>query len=112
MNLQVFLGTFRGTEKKMYLPHPPSPQPHPTTSETHPQQHSGVEPALHQEGHIEVHEQEGVDAQPYQLQRHSQHITLPKIFHIKCRKKQILGGENYDFFFLSEDFISFSSFEY
>lgn len=42
--------------------------------DTHPQQHSGVEPAVHQEGHVEVDEEEGVDPQPHQLQRQICHV--------------------------------------
>lgn len=34
---------------------------------THPKQHPGVEPSVHQEGHVEMDKQEGVDSQPNQL---------------------------------------------
>lgn len=34
---------------------------------THPEQNPGVEPSLHQEGHVEVDEQEDVDPEPHQL---------------------------------------------
>lgn len=37
------------------------------TGQTHPQQDSGVKPSLHQEGHVEINKQEGIDAQPNQL---------------------------------------------
>jgi len=49
----------------------------PSKGWTDPQQDSGVEPALQQEGHVEMHKQEGVDPQPHQLE------TQETPFHLK-----------------------------
>lgn len=43
---------------------------------THPQQHPGVEPALHQERLVELDKQEGVDSQPDQLQQQKVQLSL------------------------------------
>lgn len=45
---------------------------------THAEQDPGVEPPLHQEGHVEVDEEEGVDAQPHQLKEENTTFTSPK----------------------------------
>lgn len=47
---------------------------------THSEQDPGVEPPVHQEGHVEVDEEEGVDAQPHQLgtSKHNTHFFTSK----------------------------------
>lgn len=51
---------------------------------THSEQDPGVEPPLHQEGHVEVDEEEGVDAQPHQLRtsKHNFHFSSSKTWPI------------------------------
>lgn len=47
---------------------------------THSKQDPGVKPLVHEEGHVEVDEEEGVDAQPHQLEisKHNSHFFLSK----------------------------------
>ena len=48
-------------------------------NETHPEQDPGVKPPVGQEGQVEVDEEEGVDAQPDQLEQrgHVQNTPVP-----------------------------------